>query len=106
MSKLVIPKTKEQLKDFINEIIAGKISTRGKTKHNEKRLKQCKNHLDNRDKDLAREDHALVICVLLRILRDTYRDDEILQDYILILTSMSQALTTKLMYYKQKNEQQ
>lgn len=43
MSKRVIPKTKEQLKDFINEIIAGKISTRGKTKHNEKRLKPATN---------------------------------------------------------------
>ena len=102
MSKRVIPKTKEQLKDFINEIIAGKISTIGTTKHNKQRLKHCKVHLDTRDKFLARENHPLVICDLLRILRDTYRDDEILQDYILILTSMSQAIVAKLTDYKKQ----
>jgi hypothetical protein len=91
-------KTKEQLQQFVDDIIAGEICFRGTTKHDTKRLEWCLLHLRNRDKIVAT--NPKVICDLLRVLYNFCEDDKVLQQLILIITSMASRMNVKLNDYK------
>lgn len=94
-------KTKEQLQQFVDDIIAGEIRFRGTTKHNTTRLEWCLCHLRNRDKIDAK--NPKVICDLLRVLYNFCEDDKVLQQLILTITSMTSRMQGKLRKYKNNN---
>jgi hypothetical protein len=91
-------KTKEQLEQFVDGIITGEVNLRSTTKHDEERLKWCLLHLQNRDKISPK--NPKVICDLLRVLYNFCEDDKVLQQLILIITSMASRMTVKLNNYK------
>ena len=94
-------KTKEQLQEFVDDVIAGKINFHGNTEHDAKRLEWCLLHLRNRDKTPPK--NPRVICDLLRLLYNFCEHDEVLQKMILIITSMASRMQVKLTDY-QKNK--
>lgn len=91
-------KTKEQLKQFADSIITGEVNLRSTTKHNEERLEWCLLHLQKRDN--VPPENPKVMCDLLRVLYNCYEDDKVLQQLILIITSMASRMTKKLNNYK------
>ena len=95
-------KTKEQLQEFVDDVIAGKINFHGNTEHDAKRLEWCLRHLRNRDK--IRPENPKVICDLLRLLYNFCEHDEVLQKMILIITSIASRMQVKLIDYKKNKK--
>lgn len=95
-------KTKEQLEQFADNLIEGKIHTRSSRGFNKRILDGCLVHLANRESKIH-PTAPKVICDMLRVLYNNC-DDEGAQKMVLIITSMVMGMQKKLVEYKKKED--
>jgi len=96
-------KTKEQLEQFADNLIEGKIQTRSSRGFNKRILDGCLVHLANRETKIH-PTAPKVICDMLRVLYNNCDGDEGAQKMVLIITSMVMGMQKKLVEYKKKED--